>query len=123
MPGSPGNHARQRSLGGQSRLGSVVANEAVMAQKCPNSPLKPRTSATRGPGSKTGRALLLASSMYLGHQPRHAERGMSHYKSNRRDIEFNLFEVLDRQQVLGTGPFAEVDEETARDMLAEVERL
>jgi alkylation response protein AidB-like acyl-CoA dehydrogenase len=48
---------------------------------------------------------------------------MSHYKSNRRDIEFNLFEVLDRQQVLGTGPFAEVDEETARDMLAEVERL
>jgi alkylation response protein AidB-like acyl-CoA dehydrogenase len=48
---------------------------------------------------------------------------MSHYKSNRRDVEFNLFEVLGRQQVLGTGPFAEVDEETARDMLAEVERL
>ena len=48
---------------------------------------------------------------------------MSHYKSNRRDIEFNLFEVLDRQKVLGTGPFAEVDEETVRDMLAEVERL
>jgi alkylation response protein AidB-like acyl-CoA dehydrogenase len=48
---------------------------------------------------------------------------MSHYKSNLRDIEFNLFEVLGRQQVLGTGPFAEVDEETARDMLAEVNRL
>jgi alkylation response protein AidB-like acyl-CoA dehydrogenase len=48
---------------------------------------------------------------------------MSHYKSNRRDIEFNLFEVLGRQGILGTGPFAEVDEETARDMLAEVERL
>jgi alkylation response protein AidB-like acyl-CoA dehydrogenase len=48
---------------------------------------------------------------------------MSHYKSNRRDIEFNLFEVLDRQSILGAGPFAEVDEETARDMLAEVERL
>ena len=48
---------------------------------------------------------------------------MSHYKSNRRDIEFNLFEVLDRQKLLGTGPFAEVDEETVRDMLAEVERL
>jgi len=48
---------------------------------------------------------------------------MSHYKSNRRDIEFNLFEVLDRQSILGGGPFAEVDEETARDMLAEVERL
>ncbi len=48
---------------------------------------------------------------------------MSHYKSNLRDIEFNLFEVLGRQEVLGTGPFDEVDEETARDMLAEVNRL
>jgi len=48
---------------------------------------------------------------------------MSHYKSNLRDIEFNLFEVFGRQQILGTGPFAEVDEETARDMLAEVNRL
>jgi len=48
---------------------------------------------------------------------------MSHYKSNLRDIEFNLFEVLGRQEILGTGPFAEVDEDTARDMLAEVKRL
>jgi hypothetical protein len=48
---------------------------------------------------------------------------MSHYKSNLRDIEFNLFEVLGRQEILGTGPFADVDEETARDMLAEVNRL
>jgi alkylation response protein AidB-like acyl-CoA dehydrogenase len=48
---------------------------------------------------------------------------MSHYKSNRRDIEFNLFEVLHRQQLLGSGPYAEVDEETARHMLAEAERL
>ncbi len=48
---------------------------------------------------------------------------MSHYKSNLRDIEFNLFEVLGRQELLGTGPFAEVDEGTARDMLAEVNRL
>jgi alkylation response protein AidB-like acyl-CoA dehydrogenase len=48
---------------------------------------------------------------------------MSHYKSNLRDIEFNLFEVLGRQELLGTGPFGEVDEETARDMLAEVNRL
>jgi len=48
---------------------------------------------------------------------------MSHYKSNLRDIEFNLFEFLGRQEVLGAGPFAEVDEETARDMLAEVNRL
>ena len=48
---------------------------------------------------------------------------MSHYKSNLRDVEFNLFELFGRQEVLGAGPFAEVDEETARDMLAEVNRL
>ena len=48
---------------------------------------------------------------------------MSHYKSNLRDIEFNLFEVLGRDEVLGTGPFAEVDGETARAILAEVDRL
>ena len=48
---------------------------------------------------------------------------MSHYKSNLRDIEFNLFELLGRQDVLGTGPFAEIDEETAREMLAEVNKL
>ena len=48
---------------------------------------------------------------------------MSHYKSNLRDIEFNLFEVLGRDDVLGTGPFAEVDGETAREVLAEVDRL
>ena len=28
---------------------------------------------------------------------------MGHYKSNLRDIEFNLFEVLGRGDVLGTG--------------------
>ena len=48
---------------------------------------------------------------------------MGHYKSNLRDIEFNLFELYGRQDILGTGPFAEIDEETARDMLAEVNRL
>lgn len=48
---------------------------------------------------------------------------MSHYKSNIRDIEFNLFEVLGRDEVLGTGPFADVDTETARSILAEVDRL
>ncbi len=48
---------------------------------------------------------------------------MGHYKSNLRDIEFTLFEVLGRQRVLGTGPYAEVDEDTARSILAEVERL
>jgi alkylation response protein AidB-like acyl-CoA dehydrogenase len=48
---------------------------------------------------------------------------VSHYKSNLRDIEFNLFEVLGRDEVLGQGPFAEVDGETARSILAEVDRL
>ena len=48
---------------------------------------------------------------------------MSHYKSNLRDIEFNLFEVLGRDEVLGQGPFADVDGETARSILAEVDRL
>src|ERR1700759_4210568 len=48
---------------------------------------------------------------------------MGHYKSNLRDIEFNLFEVLGVDRSLGTGPFAEMDAETAREVLAEVERL
>jgi hypothetical protein len=48
---------------------------------------------------------------------------MSHYKSNLRDIEFNLFEVLRRQDVLGQAPYPELDEETARGILAEVERM
>jgi alkylation response protein AidB-like acyl-CoA dehydrogenase len=48
---------------------------------------------------------------------------MGHFKSNLRDIEFNLFEVLNRQQLLGTAPFADVDEETARGILDEVRRL
>jgi alkylation response protein AidB-like acyl-CoA dehydrogenase len=48
---------------------------------------------------------------------------VSHYKSNIRDIEFNLFEVLGRDEILGTGPFAEVDLETAKAILAEVDRM
>src|SRR6201994_1688566 len=48
---------------------------------------------------------------------------MSHYKSNLRDIEFNLFEVLRRQDVMGAAPYEEFDEETARGILDEVNRL
>jgi alkylation response protein AidB-like acyl-CoA dehydrogenase len=48
---------------------------------------------------------------------------VGHYKSNLRDIEFNLFELLKRQDVLGSDRFPEVDEQTARGILAEVERL
>lgn len=48
---------------------------------------------------------------------------MGHYKSNLRDIEFNLFEVLGRDKLYGTGPFAEMDVETAKDILSELARL
>ncbi|WP_328720486.1 acyl-CoA dehydrogenase [Streptomyces sp. NBC_00247] len=48
---------------------------------------------------------------------------MGHYKSNLRDIEFNLFEVLGRDKLYGTGPFAEMDVETAKSILDEVTRL
>ncbi len=48
---------------------------------------------------------------------------MGHYKSNRRDIEFNLFEFLERGKVLGHGPFEDMDVDTARSVLDEVERL
>ena len=48
---------------------------------------------------------------------------MSHYKSNLRDIEFNLFEVFGRGDVLGQGLYDELDEDTARSILREVDRL
>ena len=48
---------------------------------------------------------------------------MGHYKSNLRDLEFNLFEVLGRGEVYGSGPFADMDVETARSILAEISRL
>ena len=48
---------------------------------------------------------------------------MGHYKANLRDIEFALFEVFGLQNRLGVGPFAEYDEDTARSILEEVERL
>ncbi len=48
---------------------------------------------------------------------------MGHYKSNLRDLEFNLFEVFGRGDVLGQGAYADVDQDTAREMLKEVSRL
>ncbi len=48
---------------------------------------------------------------------------MSHYKANIRDVEFNLFEVLDRAAVLGRAPFDDIDVDTARDILSEVATL
>jgi alkylation response protein AidB-like acyl-CoA dehydrogenase len=43
---------------------------------------------------------------------------MGHYKSNLRDITFNLFEVFGTGELLGSAPFAELDEATVREMLA-----
>jgi alkylation response protein AidB-like acyl-CoA dehydrogenase len=48
---------------------------------------------------------------------------MGHYKSNLRDLEFNLFEVFNCQDVLGSGPYADLDADTARSVLDEVNRL
>jgi alkylation response protein AidB-like acyl-CoA dehydrogenase len=48
---------------------------------------------------------------------------VSHYKSNLRDLEFNLFEVFGADERLGTGPYREMDVETARHVLQEIDRL
>ncbi|MBF5001471.1 acyl-CoA dehydrogenase [Nocardia sp. BSTN01] len=48
---------------------------------------------------------------------------MSHYKANIRDIEFNLFEVLGIGALLEAGAYGDLDTETARGMLTEVQRL
>lgn len=48
----------------------------------------------------------------------------AHYRSNLRDIFFNLFEVLRIQETaLGKGPFASLDETTVRDVLTQAERF
>ncbi len=48
---------------------------------------------------------------------------MSHYRSNLRDLLFNLFEVFDVEQSFGEAPYADLDADTARSILAETERL
>ncbi|MGW7071167.1 acyl-CoA dehydrogenase [Streptomyces sp. NPDC054855] len=48
---------------------------------------------------------------------------MSHYKSNLRDLEFNLFEVLGCDRTYGRGAFEATGRDTARGILAEVDRL
>jgi alkylation response protein AidB-like acyl-CoA dehydrogenase len=45
---------------------------------------------------------------------------MGHFRSNLRDIEFNLFEVFRVQDGLGAGPFEGVDLQTVRDTLREL---
>ncbi|MEV6362602.1 acyl-CoA dehydrogenase [Nocardia asteroides] len=48
---------------------------------------------------------------------------MGHYKSNVRDLEFNLFEVYGLDTVLAAGEFGDLDAETVRTMLGEAARL
>jgi alkylation response protein AidB-like acyl-CoA dehydrogenase len=48
---------------------------------------------------------------------------MAHYKSNQRDLEFNLFEVFGAGERMGKGPYSEMDVDTAKDILDEVNRL
>jgi alkylation response protein AidB-like acyl-CoA dehydrogenase len=48
---------------------------------------------------------------------------MSHYKSNLRDIEFNMFEASDLSEHLEAGEFGDFDEDSVRDILREVERM
>jgi alkylation response protein AidB-like acyl-CoA dehydrogenase len=48
---------------------------------------------------------------------------MGHFRSNVRDIEFNLFEVFGTDTILGVTPFEELDTATARGIIAEVAKL
>ena len=48
---------------------------------------------------------------------------MTHYKSNLRDIEFNLFEANRLESYLSAAPFEEFDHETVMDLLREIDRL
>lgn len=48
---------------------------------------------------------------------------MGHYKSNVRDLEFNLFEVFALEKVLATGEFGDLDSPSVRDMLREAAKL
>ena len=48
---------------------------------------------------------------------------MGHYKPNVRDLEFNLFEVLELEKTLAGGEFGDLDGDTVRDMLGEAARL
>ncbi len=48
---------------------------------------------------------------------------MSHYLSNLRDLEFNLFEVFGVDRLLGSPAYPDMDIETARSVLAEMARM
>ncbi|HEY2084504.1 MAG TPA: acyl-CoA dehydrogenase [Mycobacterium sp.] len=48
---------------------------------------------------------------------------MGHYKSNVRDLEFNLFESLALERVLADDAFGDLDGDSVRQMLSEAARL
>ncbi len=48
---------------------------------------------------------------------------MGHYIANVRDLEFNIFEVLEVGAVLGKGQYSELDADTVRTILSEAARL
>ncbi len=48
---------------------------------------------------------------------------LGHYIANVRDLEFNLFEVLELGAVLGTGRYSDLDTDTVRTILAEAAHL
>jgi len=48
---------------------------------------------------------------------------MSHYIANLRDIEFCLFDLLKRDEILGKSIFKDIDRETSMGMLEEIKRL
>ncbi|MGY0501930.1 acyl-CoA dehydrogenase [Nocardia sp. FBN12] len=48
---------------------------------------------------------------------------MGHYKANVRDIEFNLFEVLNLDKLLDSGAYGDLDSDTVRQLLDEVKHL
>ena len=48
---------------------------------------------------------------------------MGHYKSNVRDLEFNMFEVLGINEELDAGEFGDLDTDTAKGILSEVATL
>jgi alkylation response protein AidB-like acyl-CoA dehydrogenase len=47
---------------------------------------------------------------------------MGHYKSNVRDLEFNLFEMLDLEKILAAGGFGDLDGDSVHQMLDEASR-
>ena len=48
---------------------------------------------------------------------------MSHYTANLRDIEFCLFDLLERENVMGRSIYKDMDRPTAMGMLEEIKRL